>query len=50
MPAPGARALGRSLGMTHFVNPKDVKDPVAHIVELTTEPHAGLQAMGLRTR
>jgi len=29
-------ALGRSLGMTHFVNPKELKgDLVAHLVELT---------------
>ena len=26
---------GEKFGMTHFVNPKDVKDVVAHIVELT---------------
>jgi len=33
---PAREALGRSLGMTHFVNPKDVKgDLVAHLVELT---------------
>ncbi|HEY1960574.1 MAG TPA: S-(hydroxymethyl)glutathione dehydrogenase/class III alcohol dehydrogenase [Polyangiaceae bacterium] len=28
-------ALARKLGMTHFVNPKDVKDVVGHLVELT---------------
>ena len=28
-------ALGRKFGMTHFVNPKDHKDLVAHLVELT---------------
>jgi S-(hydroxymethyl)glutathione dehydrogenase / alcohol dehydrogenase len=33
---PNREALGRKLGMTHFVNPKDVKgDLVAHLVELT---------------
>jgi S-(hydroxymethyl)glutathione dehydrogenase / alcohol dehydrogenase len=33
---PGREALGRKFGMTHFVNPKDVKgDVVAHLVELT---------------
>ncbi len=33
---PAREALGRSFGMTHFVNPKDVKgDLVAHLVELT---------------
>jgi S-(hydroxymethyl)glutathione dehydrogenase/alcohol dehydrogenase len=33
---PAREALGRSFGMTHFVNPKHVKgDLVAHLVELT---------------
>src|SRR3954471_24314789 len=33
---PDREALGRKFGMTHFVNPKDVKgDLVAHLVELT---------------
>jgi S-(hydroxymethyl)glutathione dehydrogenase/alcohol dehydrogenase len=33
---PAREALARKLGMTHFVNPKDVKgDLVAHLVELT---------------
>jgi S-(hydroxymethyl)glutathione dehydrogenase / alcohol dehydrogenase len=33
---PGREALARSLGLTHFVNPKEVKgDLVAHLVELT---------------
>jgi S-(hydroxymethyl)glutathione dehydrogenase/alcohol dehydrogenase len=34
---PAREALGRKMGMTHFVNPKDLgtKDLVAHIVELT---------------
>ncbi len=33
---PEKEALGRSFGMTHFVNPKDVKGDLAqHIVELT---------------
>jgi S-(hydroxymethyl)glutathione dehydrogenase / alcohol dehydrogenase len=33
---PAREALGRKMGMTHFVNPNDVKgDLVAHIVELT---------------
>ena len=33
---PAREALGRKLGMTHFVNPKDVKgDLVPHLVELT---------------
>jgi S-(hydroxymethyl)glutathione dehydrogenase/alcohol dehydrogenase len=33
---PKREALARELGMTHFVNPKDVKgDLVAHLVELT---------------
>jgi S-(hydroxymethyl)glutathione dehydrogenase / alcohol dehydrogenase len=33
---PAREALGRAFGMTHFVNPKDVKgDLVPHIVELT---------------
>jgi len=33
---PAREALARQLGMTHFVNPKDVKgDLVAHLVELT---------------
>ncbi|MBM3584094.1 MAG: S-(hydroxymethyl)glutathione dehydrogenase/class III alcohol dehydrogenase [Alphaproteobacteria bacterium] len=33
---PKREALARKLGMTHFVNPKDVKgDVVAHLVELT---------------
>jgi S-(hydroxymethyl)glutathione dehydrogenase / alcohol dehydrogenase len=33
---PAREALGRRFGMTHFVNPKEVKDDlVAHLVELT---------------
>jgi S-(hydroxymethyl)glutathione dehydrogenase / alcohol dehydrogenase len=33
---PAREALGRKMGMTHFVNPKDLKgDLVAHVVELT---------------
>src|SRR5690606_33815046 len=33
---PAREALGRKLGMTHFVNPKDVSgDLVPHLVELT---------------
>jgi S-(hydroxymethyl)glutathione dehydrogenase / alcohol dehydrogenase len=33
---PAREALGRSFGMTHFVNPKEIKgDLVAHLVELT---------------
>ena len=33
---PAREALGRKFGMTHFVNPNDVKgDVVAHLVELT---------------
>jgi len=33
---PGREKLARQFGMTHFVNPKDVKgDLVAHLVELT---------------
>ena len=32
---PSKEEWGRRFGMTHFVNPKDVKDIVAHIVELT---------------
>ncbi len=32
---PAREALARTLGMTHFVNPKDVKDVVGHLVELT---------------
>ena len=28
-------SLARKFGMTHFVNPKDYKDPVPHLVELT---------------
>jgi S-(hydroxymethyl)glutathione dehydrogenase/alcohol dehydrogenase len=32
---PGRDKLGRALGMTHFVNPTDHPDVVAHIVELT---------------
>ncbi len=32
---PAREALARELGMTHFVNPKDVKDVVGHLVELT---------------
>ena len=33
---PAREALGRQFGMTHFVNPKDVKgDLVGHLVELT---------------
>jgi S-(hydroxymethyl)glutathione dehydrogenase/alcohol dehydrogenase len=33
---PGREALARKFGMTHFVNPKEIKgDIVAHLVELT---------------
>jgi S-(hydroxymethyl)glutathione dehydrogenase / alcohol dehydrogenase len=32
---PGREAWGERFGMTHFVNPKDVTDVVAHLVELT---------------
>src|SRR4051794_2919683 len=33
---PAREALGRKFGMTHFVNPKDIKgDLVGHLVELT---------------
>jgi len=33
---PAREALGRRFGMTHFVNPKEIKgDVVAHLVELT---------------
>jgi S-(hydroxymethyl)glutathione dehydrogenase / alcohol dehydrogenase len=33
---PAREALGRQFGMTHFVNPKEIKgDVVAHLVELT---------------
>lgn len=33
---PSREALGRQFGMTHFVNPKEIKgDLVAHLVELT---------------
>jgi S-(hydroxymethyl)glutathione dehydrogenase/alcohol dehydrogenase len=33
---PGREAMARKLGLTHFVNPKDIKgDLVAHLVELT---------------
>ncbi len=32
---PAREALGKQFGMTHFVNPKDVGDVVAHLVELT---------------
>ena len=32
---PEREALARQFGMTHFVNPKDHKDVVAHLVELT---------------
>ncbi|HVU04047.1 MAG TPA: S-(hydroxymethyl)glutathione dehydrogenase/class III alcohol dehydrogenase [Polyangiaceae bacterium] len=32
---PAREALGKRFGMTHFVNPKDVKDLVPHLVELT---------------
>ena len=32
---PSKEEWGRKFGMTHFVNPNDVKDIVAHIVELT---------------
>jgi S-(hydroxymethyl)glutathione dehydrogenase/alcohol dehydrogenase len=32
---PARDKLGRALGMTHFVNPTDHKDVVAHLVELT---------------
>jgi S-(hydroxymethyl)glutathione dehydrogenase/alcohol dehydrogenase len=32
---PAREALGRRYGMTHFVNPKDVKDVVPYLVDLT---------------
>ena len=32
---PAREALGRQFGMTHFVNPTEVKDVVGHLVELT---------------
>ena len=32
---PDRKAWGERFGMTHFVNPKDVPDIVAHLVELT---------------
>src|SRR3546814_13491934 len=32
---PARKALGEKFGMTHFVNPKEVDDVVAHLVELT---------------
>ncbi len=32
---PDREAWGKKMGMTHFVNPKDVKDLTGHIVELT---------------
>ena len=32
---PDRQAWGERFGMTHFVNPKDVPDVVAHLVELT---------------
>jgi S-(hydroxymethyl)glutathione dehydrogenase/alcohol dehydrogenase len=32
---PEREALARKFGMTHFINPRDVDDVVAHIVELT---------------
>ena len=32
---PARKAWGERFGMTHFVNPKDVTDIVAHLVELT---------------
>ncbi|HET9482856.1 MAG TPA: S-(hydroxymethyl)glutathione dehydrogenase/class III alcohol dehydrogenase [Xanthomonadales bacterium] len=32
---PAREAIGRTLGMTHFVNPKDHENLVGHIVELT---------------
>src|SRR3546814_3014370 len=32
---PARKALGEQLGMTHFVNPQDVADVVAHLGELT---------------
>ncbi|MEE9381266.1 MAG: S-(hydroxymethyl)glutathione dehydrogenase/class III alcohol dehydrogenase [Hyphomonadaceae bacterium] len=32
---PAKEAIGRTFGMTHFVNPKDHKDLVGHLVELT---------------
>jgi S-(hydroxymethyl)glutathione dehydrogenase/alcohol dehydrogenase len=32
---PAREAIGREFGMTHFVNPKDAKDLVPHLVELT---------------
>ena len=34
---PSREALARKLGMTHFVNPKDVKDVVGTIVEQLDE-------------
>ncbi|MBO9998185.1 MAG: S-(hydroxymethyl)glutathione dehydrogenase/class III alcohol dehydrogenase [Cyanobacteria bacterium SID2] len=33
--SPDKRALAEQFGMTHFVNPKEVDDVVAHIIELT---------------
>jgi len=35
---PAKRAWGERFGMTHFVNPSEVGDVVAHIVELTKTP------------
>jgi S-(hydroxymethyl)glutathione dehydrogenase/alcohol dehydrogenase len=32
---PAREALGKKFGMTHFVNPKDVKDLVPYLVDLT---------------
>jgi S-(hydroxymethyl)glutathione dehydrogenase/alcohol dehydrogenase len=32
---PGKRAIGERFGMTHFVNPTEVGDVVAHLLELT---------------
>ena len=32
---PAREALGKQFGMTHFVNPKDVKDLVPYLVDLT---------------
>src|SRR3546814_8503567 len=32
---PARKALGEKFGMTHFVNPKEGDDVVAHLVELT---------------
>jgi S-(hydroxymethyl)glutathione dehydrogenase / alcohol dehydrogenase len=32
---PAREALARKFGLTHFVNPKDVKDLVPHLVDLT---------------